>query len=118
MPPRPLVRAFLALYVTLGVVVIFQSVQTILAAHHGFFAGHDQPLALILGTVETIAALLFLIPRTMRFGAAALVAVFALAFGLHALEGQSNPALLVYGAGVVFVRIHGVEGYRWQAASN
>jgi len=117
MPPRALVRAFLGLYVTLGVVVLIQSMQTIIAVRQGTIVGHDRPHALLLGAVETIAALLFLLPRTMGVGANILLAVFALAFGLHALEGHPNPALLVYAAGVLFVRIHGVTGYHWRAAT-
>lgn len=92
MPARSLVRAFLALSIALGAVIIIQSVQA-------------------------VAALFFLIPRTMRIGAVALVAIFALAFGLHALGGQPNLALLVYAAGVLFVRNHVVKGYRWQVDS-
>ena len=64
-----------------------------------------------------LAALLFLAPRTMRLGAVALLAIFALAFGLHALSGDLHLTLLVYSAGVLFVHVHGVRGYRWQAAT-
>jgi hypothetical protein len=49
----------------------------------------------------------------MHVGAAVLLAIFALAFGLHALQGSPNLVLLVYGAGVLFVRVHGVAGHRW-----
>lgn len=117
MPPRTVVRGFLALYVTLGVVVLVQSVQTIMAARQGGVAASDRVHALLLGGVEALAALLFLVPRTMGMGANTLLAVFTLAFGLHALEGHPNLALLVYAAGVLFVRIHGVKGYRWGAAT-
>lgn len=54
----------------------------------------------------------FLIPRTMRWGAAALLVIFALAFGLHLLGGHPNLDLLIYAAAVVFIRVHGVQGYR------
>jgi hypothetical protein len=117
MAPRTLVRAFLGLYVTLGIVVLIQSVETIIAARHGAVTTPDRLHALLVGTVEAIAALLFLIPRTMGIGANTLLAVFALAFGLHALDGHPNLALLVYAAAVLFVRIHGVQGYRWKAAT-
>ena len=113
-PPRSLVRAFLALYVTLGLVVLSESVATVLAAlaGHGFH-GPDRLHAQILGSVEAVAAVAFLVPRAMSVGAMALLAIFALAFGLHALQGSPNLVLLVYGAGVLFVRVHGVTGYRW-----
>lgn len=115
MPQQRLVRAFLTLWVTLGVVVLVESVRTVVAAHGGAFTDHDRPHALALGSVEAIAALLFLVPRAMRVGAIGLLAVFALAFALHAAQGQANLGLLVYAAGVVFVAVHGVVGYRWRA---
>jgi hypothetical protein len=49
----------------------------------------------------------------MSVGATALLAIFALAFGLHLLQGSPNLVLLVYGSGVLFVRVHGVAGYHW-----
>jgi hypothetical protein len=39
--------------------------------------------------------------------------IFAQAFGLHLLQGSPNLVLLVYGSGVLFVRVHGVAGYHW-----
>lgn len=112
-PPRPLVRAFLALYVTLGLVVLVESVATVLHAQAGGFHGPDRLHAAILGSLEAVAAVAFLVPRAMHVGAAVLLVIFALAFGLHVLQGEPNLVLLVYGAGVLFVRIHGVSGYRW-----
>jgi len=115
MPDRPLVRTFLTLYVTLGAVILVQADQTVLAAHRGGLVTHEQLHALIIGAVEAIAAILFLVPRTMRYGAVTLLAVFALAFGLHALAGEWHLTLLVYAAGVLFVRVHGVRGDRWNS---
>jgi hypothetical protein len=113
-PPRSLVRAFLALYVTLGLVILIESVVTVLAAHGGSaYHGSDRRHALILGSLEAIAAVAFLVPRAMSVGATALLGIFALAFGLHLLQGSPNLGLLVYGAGVLFVRVHGVTGYSW-----
>lgn len=112
-PPRSLVRAFLALYVTLGIVILVESVETVLRARAGAFHGPDRLHALVLGGLEAAAAVAFLVPRAMHAGAAVLLAIFALAFGLHALQGSPNLVLLVYGAGVLFVRVHGVSGYHW-----
>lgn len=112
-PPRSLVRSFLALYVILGLVILVQSVQTILAARAGVFTGSDRLHALVLGGIEAVAAVAFLVPRAMHAGAVALLAIFALAFGLHVLQGSPNLGLLVYGTGVLFVRVHGVAGYHW-----
>lgn len=112
-PPRPLVRAFLAFYVILGLVVLVESVETVVRAQGGGFHGPDRLHALILGSLEAVAAVAFLVPRAMQLGATVLLAIFALAFGLHMLQGSPNLVLLVYGAGVLFVRVHGVSGYRW-----
>lgn len=117
MPPRPLVRAFLALYVTLGVIVMVQSVQTVMAAIGGRFHPQDRTHAILLGSLESVAALLFLIPRTMRLGAAGLLLVFVVAFLRHAVGGEPPLALVVYGVAVLFVRVHGVQGYHWSGGA-
>src|SRR5882672_4448846 len=113
MPSRSLVRAFLGLYVVLGLVVLVESIGTVVAATHGDSHGHDRLHALILGSFEIFAAALFLVPRTMRWGAAGLLVIFLLAFAIHASRGSPPLTLLVYAAGVLFVRVHGVQGYRW-----
>jgi hypothetical protein len=107
-----LVRAFLTLYVTIGVVVCIESVATVVAAVRGELPALTRPHALILGGLEVVAAVLFLIPRTMRWGAAGLLVIFALAFGIHAAGGDPNLDLLILAAAVLFVRTHGVRGYR------
>lgn len=117
MPERSLVRAFLALYVALGAVVLVQSIETVVAATGGGFPFHDRLHALILGSFETLAAALFLFPRTMPWGAAGLLLIFGLGFALHALQGSPPLTLVVYAAGVLFVRVHGVTGYRWSGAA-
>ena len=115
MPRRSLVRAFLALYVTLGLVICLESVQTVVAALNGGFSLHDHLHALVLGSLEAGAAVLFLIPRLMQAGAALLLVIFALAFGLHLAGGHPNFSLLIDAAAVLFVRVHGVQGHRWSA---
>ena len=117
MQPRSLVRAFLVLYVTVGVIVCAESVQTVLAALQGDFSAHDRPHALVLGGLEAVAAILFLIPQTMRWGAAGLLMIFALAFCLHAVGGHLNLDLLIFAAAVLFVRTHGVRGCRWSPSA-
>jgi hypothetical protein len=53
----------------------------------------------------------------MRWGAAGLLLIFALAFAIHTSQGSPPLTLLVYAAGVFFVRTHGVEGYHWSGAA-
>jgi hypothetical protein len=117
MPARTLVRGFLSLYAVVGVVVLVESLQTVWAATHGGFSEPDRTHALILGGLESLAAVAFLLPRTMHWGAAALLAIFAIAFTLHSLQGHPPLTLLVYAAAVLFVRLHGVAGYRWTDGS-
>jgi len=116
-PDQGLVRAFLTLYVALGLVVCYQSIQTIASALQGHTAPANRAHAILLGALETAAAVLFLIPRTMRWGAAGLIGIFCLAFLLHLSDGHPNLALIVYAAAVLFVRVHGVQGYRWSAVA-
>lgn len=96
-------RSFIALHLTLGLVIVFEGARALVhalgAAHHGHVA--------VVATVETAAALLFLWPRTMRVGGVALVATFLLAVLVHALQGEFRAALLVYAAAALFVTVQG-----------
>jgi uncharacterized membrane protein YphA (DoxX/SURF4 family) len=104
------------LYLLTGLVVLIQSLNTVRQANLGAIRPPDQQLALLLGAFETVAAVLFMIPRLMRWGAAGLLVVFAAAFAIHALHGGPNWTLLVYAAVVLFVRIHGVENRYFRLA--
>lgn len=107
MPNPSLLRSFRLLHFTLGIVILVQSVETVVAARQGELPAGDRLHALLLGSVEAGAALLFMIPATMKAGAALLLVIFAIAFGLHALRGDFATSLLVFAAGVHFVRVHG-----------
>ena len=98
---RYLRHAFRLFHLVLGVGLLWGSVHTVL--HLGSSDSH----ALIIGTVEALAAVAFLLPRTMRLGAGVLLVVLALAFVLHAARGEWRPDLLVYAAGVLLVAVHG-----------
>jgi hypothetical protein len=106
MPSRHLIRAFFALWWILGGLLVAYSVQT---AWHALRSGTDGASLHIaaLAAVETVAAVLFLIPSTMRVAGACLLAVFALAFVLHAARGELASQLLLYSAGVAFIMAHG-----------
>ncbi len=104
---RKLVLIFAAFHATLGLVILVQSVETAL---HALSAHGAQPLqvglALFAGA-EALAAALFLVPATTRLGAVALIVIFAVALGLHGLQGEFELTLLVYAAGVALVMVHG-----------
>jgi uncharacterized membrane protein YphA (DoxX/SURF4 family) len=99
-------RAFLCLWWVLGGLLTVYSVQAagdaIAAGSHG---GNFH--VAILASVETIAAVLFLIPRMMRFGGICLLIVFALALAIHAAKGEFASQLLLYAAAVGFIVAHG-----------
>ncbi len=97
-------RAFIAFHLTLGVVVIAQSLITVLHASGGQHP--SRSLALFAGA-EVIAALLFLLPATLRAGAWGLLLIFVSAIAFHGLHGELQLTLLVYAAGVVLVMAHG-----------
>jgi hypothetical protein len=115
MPPRSLLRAFLALWIFTGVALLVGSVLTVreaLAAGH-----HGNPHLMMLGSAEAVAALLFIVPRSMRVGAAGLLATIGIAFAVHTALGQWRGDLLVYGCVVAFVAVHGtLTRVQWRAA--
>lgn len=115
MPSRTLLRGFLALWITTALVLLIASVQTVRAAWPGL--GHANPHLILLGTIEALAAVLFVIPRAMRWGAGVLLATIALAFTVHGILGQFRGDLLVYAVAVCFVLVHGpLTTAQWRAA--
>jgi hypothetical protein len=106
MEAKSLTPAFVVLHLTLGVVLGFGGAATAWSAN-GPHATH----LLVLGAFEAIAAVLFLLPWTMRVGAAGLMLACGTAFLVHATMGQWRGDLLVYLAAVVFVAHHG-SAYR------
>jgi hypothetical protein len=98
---------FVAFHLTLGIVVFIQSLVAIL---HGIGLGRAQHLNVgltwLAGT-EAIAALLFLLPPTLRLGAWSLLVIFMAAIAFHLLHGERELTPLIYGAGVILVMVHG-----------
>ena len=93
---------FVLLHITLGLMLEIGGALTALGAT----GPHATHLA-ILGAFEAVAALLFLLPRTLRLGAGGLISC-GVAFVAHAAMGQWRGDLLVYIAAVAFVAVHGV----------
>ena len=82
-----------------------ESIRTIMTVHHGHTVNPlGSHLALIAG-IEAAAAVLFLVPRTLKAGGILLLIIFFLAIVVHGLLQELG--LLVYAAGVLFVIIHG-----------
>jgi len=104
-PPRALLRAFLALWLVTGLVLLYGSVATALTGLRAH--GHVHPHLVILGPVEAVAAVLFLVPRALRWGAAGLLLTIGIAFLVHLTMGQFRGDLLIYGVVAAFVMVHG-----------
>jgi predicted Na+-dependent transporter len=67
----------------------------------------EQPWLMVPFILVVVAAVAFLMPRTMRMGAGVLLVVLGLAFVMHAARGEWRPDLVVYAAGVLLVGVHG-----------
>jgi len=98
---------FIVLHLTLGVVVFVASARTALAALQPGLSGGTNWHIVLLGTVEAIGALLFLLPKCTRVGGAVMLATFGIAIVAHALQREFPGNLLVYAAATWFVMAHG-----------
>jgi hypothetical protein len=93
------------LHVVVGVVVLIESLIFALSpASAAAFAHTGLPHLLrpVLGWVEAVAAILFLIPRTVIVGGWSLLVVFVVAVFVHVLHGEYNVGSLVVLAAAVF----------------
>ena len=93
--------AMLGLQWSLGVVVFAEAAMLVFSGHahaaHQFAVPSAVLMALALA--EMLAAVLFLIPRTVVTGGMALMVIFALAMLIHILHRQTNVGgLVVYTA--------------------
>jgi hypothetical protein len=112
MPSRRLLRAFVLLWWTLGLVLLIASIKTV---GGGLVPAHHSPVVL-LAAVEAVAALLFLVPPTLRLGAAGLLLTLAVAALVHLAMHELRWDLLLYAAGVYFVAVHGpLSRPQWRA---
>ena len=103
----PLVRRSLAAFhVVLGGGLLIGSVQTLLPALSSGADHRSVHIALLAG-VEALGAVLFLIPRTLRVGAALLLLTIVVAFIAHGVQGHWRWDLAIFAAGTWFVAVHG-----------
>ena len=108
MTPRLAIRI---LQWALGLVVAGESLLLHFSEAH---RAHDHPeghfLLAALGLVEFLAAILFLVPKTLRLGSILLLITFAAAAAFHFLHGQYRVEnLAIYGAAVLAVMAQGRE---------
>ena len=98
--PTSLRRAFIAFPLILGLALLWGSLHTVL--HSSSTDLHARRI----GSIEALGALAFLVPRTLRAGAALLLVTLVLAVVLHLARGEFRADLLVYAAGVLLVATH------------
>jgi uncharacterized membrane protein YphA (DoxX/SURF4 family) len=114
MPSKPLVRSFLVLWWVVGGVLLVASAET---AWHAAAGSLANPHIVLLGSVEALSALLFLLPRTMRIGAAGLGLTLLVAILVHLTRRDVRLDLILYGAAVLFVAVHGtLSADQWRLA--
>ena len=108
MPAKSPIVAFRILWWTLGLGLFVLSVTTVIGATAG---PHPDLHALLIGGLEAISAILFLIPKTLRVGATGLLITLFIAFAIHGIALKHfRWDLLIYGAAVYFVASHGASG--------
>ena len=105
MATRNLKLAFGTFHVVLGVVVLIQSIMTLLHGLHPSDGGAAHVHVVIIASVEASGALLFLAGRTVLLGGILMLLTFAVALAVHGLA--AGLGLVVYAAGTAFVMTHG-----------
>ncbi|HTK37266.1 MAG TPA: hypothetical protein VL325_02125 [Pyrinomonadaceae bacterium] len=92
---------FKLFHVTLGIVMLIQSLLAVFHSMHEPLEGHIGKVLPWFAGLEAIAAILFLIPQAIKIGGWILLGIFTVAFIVHG-PVQGMP-LLVYAAGVLLV---------------
>ncbi|HEY9166265.1 MAG TPA: hypothetical protein VIS48_08905 [Candidatus Kryptonia bacterium] len=95
-------EAFAIFRYTLSIVIVLQSVATIMEMVRTG-SSHELIVVLILAGVEAAAAILLLSTATLMRAGYVLLAVFCLAFLFHLFSGQFESTLLIYAASVWLV---------------
>jgi len=92
---------FSVFHYTLAIVVLIQSLFAVFHSLRTPLEGHVGTLLPWFAGLEAVAAVLFLIPKTIKIGGWILLAIFAFAIVVHGpLQGAP---LFVYTAGVLLV---------------
>jgi hypothetical protein len=101
--------AFVLFHVTLGVVILIQSLLALFHSLHIETQSHLATLLPWFAGLEAIAAIMLLVPHSLKIGGVMLLLIFVIALIVHG-PADGMP-LMVYGAGVVLVMAHG-SAYR------
>ena len=98
-------RAFVAFHLTLGIVIFIESLLTVVHSMHSPTQSHLGTILPWFAGAEAIAALMLLVPQTLKIGGIILLIIFLAALLVHG-PADGMP-LFVYAAGVIFVMAHG-----------
>jgi hypothetical protein len=100
-------QLFIVLYVAFGIILAVEGIMTLTHA-----VPDRNTLHVAFGAAETMGALLFLWPRTMRLGAmCCLLPAFAAAAMVHIGQGEFPSEHLVYAIATVFATLHGARHF-------
>ncbi len=105
MTSRSFQRVFALFHVVLALVVFLVSIGALWRAMAPQPHGNPNLHLVILAGIEALAAILFLIPKSLDVGGTVLLVVFGIALAIHGIRGQLS--LFVYAAGVLLVMVHG-----------
>jgi len=109
---------FIVLHLTLGLVVLYGSVRTVFGGLHAGASGGGSWHLVLLGTLEAVGAVLFLLPRCTRLGGGVMLATFAIAIVAHAMQREFPGNLLVYAAATWLVMVRGGLWHRTPAQAS
>lgn len=104
MAPLQTRRAFQLFHAVLGLGLLAMSV---FALGHALRDLEDHGHFALVAGLEAVGAVLFLVPRTVRWGGTVLLVVLLASFVTHLARGEWEIQLLVFAAGVWFVVVHG-----------
>lgn len=99
-------RAFQLFHAVLAAGLLAMSLLALWHTLHELDEPGHRHYAFVVG-LESLGALLLVIPRTVRWGGTALLVVLLPSFVNHLIHGDCEFQLLIYAAGVWFVMVHG-----------
>jgi hypothetical protein len=102
---RNLRRAFIVFHLTLAIVIFIESVMTVMHSLHSPVDSHLDIILPWFAGLEALAAVLLIIPWTLKIGGWILLVIFAVAIIVHGPLYQMP--LFAYAAGVILIMVHG-----------